>query len=49
MRRSARASASAAAKRAATHFDIPVVIERMEALYRELSPPLGTRNQNAIA
>ena len=40
--------ARAAAARAAAHFDIPVVIDRMEALYRELLAHRH-RNHNAIA
>lgn len=38
----------AAAKRAASHFDIPVVLARMEALYQELVAA-PHRTQNAIA
>jgi len=38
----------AAAKRAASHFDIPVVIERMETLYKGLIVA-RRRNQHAIA
>jgi glycosyltransferase involved in cell wall biosynthesis len=41
--------ASAAASRAAAHFDIPVVIGRMEALYQELLAASPQRNHNAIA
>lgn len=40
--------ASAAATRAAAHFDIPVVIDRMETLYRELLAA-PNQNHNAIA
>ena len=38
----------AAAERAAAHFDIPVVIDRMEALYQQLVTA-SERNYNAIA
>jgi glycosyltransferase involved in cell wall biosynthesis len=38
----------AAAERAAAHFDIPIVIDRMEALYQQLVTA-SERNYNAIA
>jgi len=38
-----------AAKRADAVFDIPTVIARMDALYRELASTSPSRNQNAIA
>jgi glycosyltransferase involved in cell wall biosynthesis len=38
-----------ARKRAETLFDLPIVIQRMESLYRELASTSGTRNRNAIA
>ncbi len=40
---------AAARKRAESMFDLPIVIERMDGLYRELASATVIRNQNAIA
>ncbi len=40
---------AAARKRVETMFDLPIVIQRMEGLYRELASNSAHRNRNAIA